>query len=126
MDRREVLGWLSAGVALSVLFGLLAFHRNYRLPSLVMMLVLIGGGVFFVSRTAFFKDRLKDAVASGKNVEADARYELWSAAASMWRDHFWFGMGPAHFFVEARWVSVRTSGAATNFFPLTAGVTFGK
>src|SRR6058998_3655349 len=36
------------------------------------------------------------------------------------------GMGPAHFFVEARWVSVRTSGAATNFFPLTAGVTFGK
>ena len=90
-------GWLSAGVALIVLFGVLAFHRNYRLPSLVMMLVLIGGGVFFVSRTAFFKDRLKDAVASGKNVEADARYELWSAAASMWRDHVWFGMGPAHF-----------------------------
>jgi O-antigen ligase len=62
-----------------------------------MLLVLIGGGVFFVSKTAFFKDRLKHAVASGKNIAADTRYELWSAAVKMWRDHVWFGMGPAHF-----------------------------
>jgi len=36
------------------------------------------------------------------------------------------GMGQAHFFIEARWVSIRESGGSVNFFPLTAGVTFGK
>jgi len=25
------------------------------------------------------------------------RYELWRSAALMWRDHFWFGVGPGHF-----------------------------
>lgn len=89
--------WLSAGGALIVMFGVLAFHRNYRLPSLVLMLVLMGSGAFFVAKTTFFKDRLKHAVASGKNVEVDMRYELWSAAARMWRDNVWFGMGPEHF-----------------------------
>ena len=89
--------WLSAGVALVVLFAVLSFHRNYRLPALVMMLVLIAGGAFFVSKTAFFKDRFKHAVATGKNVEEDVRYELWSAAARMWQDNVWFGMGPGHF-----------------------------
>lgn len=90
-------GWVSAGIALIVLFGILALHRNYRLPALVMMLVLIGGGAFFVSKSAFFKDRFKHGAASVKNVEVDVRYELWSAAARMWKDHVWFGVGPAHY-----------------------------
>jgi len=36
------------------------------------------------------------------------------------------GMGQAHLFVEARWVSVRETGGSLSFFPITAGVTFGK
>ena len=36
-----------------------------------------------------------------------------------------FGLAAAHGFVEARFLSVQTSGSATNFIPITAGVTFG-
>ncbi len=36
------------------------------------------------------------------------------------------GAGPLHFFVEGRYVSVRTSGSPLNFLPITAGVTFGS
>lgn len=35
------------------------------------------------------------------------------------------GMGSAKFFGEARFISVRTSGGATNFIPLSVGVLFG-
>jgi hypothetical protein len=35
------------------------------------------------------------------------------------------GMGSAKFFGEARFISVRTSGSATNFIPISVGVLFG-
>jgi len=35
------------------------------------------------------------------------------------------GAGPAHFFVEGRYVSIQTSGTATKFIPVTVGVMFG-
>jgi hypothetical protein len=35
------------------------------------------------------------------------------------------GMGGAKFFGEARFISVRTSGGATNFIPISVGVLFG-
>jgi opacity protein-like surface antigen len=35
------------------------------------------------------------------------------------------GMGSAKFFGEARFISVRTSGGATNFIPISVGVLFG-
>ena len=35
------------------------------------------------------------------------------------------GFGPMHIFGEARFISVRTSNSATNFFPVTLGFTFG-
>ena len=89
--------WLSVAVALSVLFGVLAFHRNYRLPALVLLSVLIGGGVFFFSKTVFLKNRVTQTVVASKNVEVDVRFELWGAAARMWQDYVWFGMGPGHF-----------------------------
>ena len=90
-------GWFSTAAALIVLFAILAGHRNYRLPALVMMVVLVGGGAFAIARTDLFKDRLKFALDAGKNVEVDTRYELWTAATRMWQDHFWFGVGPGHF-----------------------------
>jgi O-antigen ligase len=89
-------GWVSSGLALVAFFGILAFHRSYRLPALVLMLVLIGGGVFFVSKTEYFKDRFRKAFESGR-VELDVRRDLWDATARMWRDHVWWGVGPGHF-----------------------------
>jgi hypothetical protein len=59
--------------------------------------VLIGGGVFFFSKTVFLKNRVTQTVVASKNVEVDVRYELWGAAVRMWKDYVWFGMGPGHF-----------------------------
>jgi O-antigen ligase len=89
--------WVAAGVALLVLFGILALNRNYRLPSLVMMIFLIGVGAVFFSKTAFFAKRLKSGVDVAKNLEVDVRFQLWQATVRMWRDHTWFGVGPGHF-----------------------------
>jgi O-antigen ligase len=25
------------------------------------------------------------------------RHDMWAAAVQMWRDHFWWGVGPAHY-----------------------------
>lgn len=36
-----------------------------------------------------------------------------------------FGLAAVHGFVEARFLSVQTSGSATNFIPISAGVMFG-
>jgi len=90
-------GWISAGVAIIVLFGVLTLHRNYRLPSLVLMVMMVAACGFFVTKTQFFKERLKAGVDDGKNLEVSTRYELWRAATLMWRDHVWFGVGPGHY-----------------------------
>jgi opacity protein-like surface antigen len=36
-----------------------------------------------------------------------------------------FGVGPARFFVEARYVSIQESGSSLKFIPVTAGLSFG-
>lgn len=88
--------WVAAGFALLVLFGVLAIHRSYRLPSLVLMFALVVGSSFMVTKTDYFKDRFRAAFASGK-LDLDVRYELWDATVQMWRDHLWWGVGPGHF-----------------------------
>jgi len=90
-------GWLSAGFALALLFGVLTLHRNYRLPSFVLMVLMIAACSFVLTKTQFFKERLKAGMDDGKNIEMSVRFELWRSAAQMWRDHVWFGVGPGHY-----------------------------
>ena len=89
--------WMAAGFALLILFGVLTTHRNYQLPSLVMMVFLVGAWTFFVFKTPFFANRLKAGVDQGKHLETTVRFQLWESTARMWRDHYWFGAGPGHF-----------------------------
>jgi O-antigen ligase len=90
-------GWLAAGFALLSLFGILATHRNYRLPAVVLMTLLLVACVFTFTRTQFFKERMKAGLEDTKNLEVSTRFELWRSAAQMWRDHLWFGVGPGHY-----------------------------
>src|ERR1017187_10383959 len=71
------------------------------------------------------------------------RLDIWTAAEQMWRDHFWWGVGPAHYnyrFREYRPESVQMSpdrahndylnlladwGAAGGIIVLAGMVTFG-
>lgn len=90
-------GWVSAGVSLIVLFGVLVLHRNYRLPALILMVALIGAGSFLLFKTDQLSARIKAGMEAGKNFEVNTRYELWDAAFRMWQAHVWFGVGPGHF-----------------------------
>jgi len=88
--------WVATGVALLVFFAVLTIHRTYRLPSVLMLIVVVAGSSFFVVRTAFFKERFQNAFASGR-LELNVRYDLWDSTVRMWRDHFWLGVGPGHY-----------------------------
>ncbi|MGA2787901.1 MAG: O-antigen ligase family protein, partial [Verrucomicrobiota bacterium] len=139
-------GWVAVTVALLVLLGTLIFHRNHRLPALLLMVILAGGGAYFVtnylSKTLSYIRRVGEPVDSGM-VDFTTRRAIWIAAGNMWRDHFWWGIGPAHYnyrFQQYRPESVQMSpdrthndylnlladwGAAGGIIVLAGMVTFG-
>lgn len=88
--------WAATGCALLVFFGLLAAHRSYRLPALVLLVVLLAAGGYFAKDSQFIKARVQPTFADGR-LELDMRAELWQATTAMWQDHRWWGVGPGHF-----------------------------
>ena len=94
-------GWAACAAALLVLLGILFFHRQHRLPALVLLVLLIGGGAIFtakyLTRTATFIQREKSSGMDVGHVDLELRSDLWLAAAQMWRENFWWGVGPAHY-----------------------------
>jgi O-antigen ligase len=89
--------WISAGVALLLFFCVLMFQRRHRLPALALLGALVLGGVYFFPKTYHFERRLNQLVSPGGKVDDDMRFALWQPAYKMWRDNFWWGVGPAHF-----------------------------
>ncbi len=88
--------WISVGIALAALFGLLLTNRTHRIPAALLLLVILAAGVYFVPRTHFFKERFKQ-ISEQHDFNGDARYDLWEAAVKLWRQNIWWGIGPAHF-----------------------------
>jgi O-antigen ligase len=139
-------GWVAVAVALLVLLGTLFFHRNHRLPAFLLLVVLAAGGTVFVtnylSKTLSYMRRVGTPVDNGA-LDFTVRRDIWMAAEQMWRDHFWWGVGPAHYnyrFREYRPESVQLSpdrahndylnlladwGAAGGIIVLAGMVTFG-
>ena len=139
-------GWVAVVVALLVLLGILIFHRNHRLPAFLLLVVLAVGGTVFVtnylSKTLSYMRRVGTPGEAGE-LNLAVRLDIWTAAEQMWRDHFWWGVGPAHYdyrFREYRPESVQMSpdrahndylnlladwGAAGGIIVLAGMVTFG-
>jgi O-antigen ligase len=139
-------GWAAVVVALLVLLGTLIFHRNHRLPAFLLLIVLAVGGTVFVtnylSKTLIYMRRV-GTPGEAAELELAVRLDIWTAAEQMWRDHFWWGVGPAHYdyrFREYRPESVQRSpdrahndylnlladwGAAGGIIVLAGMVTFG-
>jgi O-antigen ligase len=94
-------GWVAAALALLALLGLLVFHRNHRLPAFLLLVVLVGGGTVFVtkylSHTLSFIQRVKTDLQDKPENVLNLRSGMWTAAEQMWRDHFWWGVGPAQY-----------------------------
>jgi len=88
--------WVASGLTLLLFFGLLAWRRNYRLPALVLLAVLVIGSNYFITRSYYLQERFPLTLAT-INVETDTRFEVWDATVRMWKDHFWWGVGPGHF-----------------------------
>ncbi|MCX7721690.1 MAG: O-antigen ligase family protein [Verrucomicrobiae bacterium] len=89
--------WVAAGLSLLLFFGILAWRSNYRLPAIALFTLLVVACVYFAPRSFFLEQRVRRTVAQVRYLEADTRYELWDATVRMWKDHFWFGVGPGHF-----------------------------
>ncbi len=95
-------GWISTGLALIVFFGLLLRYSGYRKPVLVTLLLVALATFFFVRHTERAQQRFNRAFTPGQLDAAMIRPHLWGATYQMWRDHFWVGVGPAHFDVRFR------------------------
>ncbi|HSY10078.1 MAG TPA: O-antigen ligase family protein [Candidatus Dormibacteraeota bacterium] len=93
-------GWVAVGVALLALLLILICHRNHLIPALLLLVVLMGGGAFFVknflAKTPTYIQRVEKTDTSDQ-LDLAVRRDMWVAAARMWQDHFWWGVGPAHF-----------------------------
>ena len=90
-------GWAASAVGLLTLLLVLSCHRNHRLPALGLLILCVAGGTVFVTE---YRARLSND--SGQTpkwetaVQRDwgVRRDMWLAAIEMWRDHFWWGVGP--------------------------------
>ncbi len=93
-------GWMAAAVGLLALLLALAGHRNHRWRALLLLFVLLGGGSIFVTnylaKTIGFKRHVAESE-SASQFTFTTRFDIWSAAERMWLDHFWWGVGPAHY-----------------------------
>lgn len=96
-------GWLAAGLSLLVFFVVLFCWRISRLPAFVLVVLLLGaGGFFFKSYQPQHRWR---QMFRESGVVDDIRFHLWNPAVQIWRKHYWWGGGPAHF--DYRFPSVR-------------------
>ena len=93
-------GWTAAAIGLLAVLGVLLRHRSHRVPALLLLVVLIGGGAWFtkiyLAKTLAYITRMEGTVSTGQ-VELDFRRDMWTAAERMWLGHFWWGVGPAHY-----------------------------
>jgi O-antigen ligase len=93
-------GWVAAGVGIIAVLAILLCHRKHRLVSFIVLVALSAGLAVFVtnylSHTFGYIDRVKSP-GDREMSDMNSRAELWRAAEEMWADHFWFGVGPAHY-----------------------------
>jgi O-antigen ligase len=93
-------GWVAAGVGMIAVLGALLCHRKHRLAAFIVIVAMSAGLAFFVinylSHDILYLERVK-SLGTSDNRDLRDRGELWKAAERMWIDHFWVGVGPAHY-----------------------------
>jgi O-antigen ligase len=90
-------GWVATGLSLVVFFALLLRKRGQRLAAILFFVLLLGAFLFFVKNVGAWQRRVHVVLTENKDGGEDSRFQLWRPAYEMWRDHFWWGVGPAHF-----------------------------
>ena len=96
-------GYFAAAAGIILLLVILLGHGNHRLKAGLLLVILLAGGGFatshYLSKTVTYMRRVQTPEGSVVMLDSSAssRLELWGVALQMWRDHPWFGVGPAHF-----------------------------
>jgi O-antigen ligase len=88
-------GWLATGVGLAVLYLWLLRQRDYWKRALVALGVFAVIFLIFLWKAEMPPER-HERFEVARQVE-DVRFQLWKPSAAIWKDHLWFGAGPAHF-----------------------------
>lgn len=87
--------WVATALALAGLVAFMLPRRSLRVQALALLALLLGAGLYFVPENYSFRQRL--AQTTEAKGDTYSRYQIWDAALQMWRDHPWWGVGPAHF-----------------------------
>jgi len=95
-------GWAASAFIVAAFFGVMLRYRAQRKAVLAAIAValLIGGGAIYklvTLKESRFKRRIEHVMKPGHKDDASIRLRLAAAAARMWLDHPWFGVGPGHF-----------------------------
>ena len=93
-------GWVAVGVGLLALLMVLICQRDHRWPAISLLILLLAGGSVFTTKylttTLTYAQRAKNPE-TFMQLDWEVRRDMWGAAVQMWRDHFWVGVGPAHY-----------------------------
>ncbi len=90
-------GWLATLVALLLFFSVLIRRSQYRIAALIIMVLLVSAIAFAYSKADRARKRLENALTLDSQDTVWTRYWLWRPSLQMWKDHPWFGVGPAHY-----------------------------
>jgi O-antigen ligase len=88
-------GWLVTALTLLVFCAAMLAQRDYWMQGLLLATALALGGILVASNTGIIQARLQRASSDTK--PDDMRLAVWQSGFEMWQDHFWWGVGPAHF-----------------------------
>ena len=100
-------GWISTGVALLFLFGILATQRAHRIPAAIALVLILGGCLYLAPKSHFLQKRAQVLYSGGK-IDDDKRFDLWVPAIKLWHENPWWGIGPGHFDYRFRAVRPET------------------
>ena len=84
-------GYVATAATLGVLFLTFLWNRDFRIPAIALLVLLISAGSFFGFRS------MQAQVRFWKLQEVNSRVLFWKPAVTIWQDNFWTGAGPNHF-----------------------------
>jgi O-antigen ligase len=88
--------WFSTALALLIFFAILFFYDRYRMPSFVILFLMLMAMGYFFPKTYMFQARIKQLFAHGK-LDDDLRFDLWQPAVQVWKENLWTGAGAGHY-----------------------------
>jgi Tfp pilus assembly protein PilF len=84
-------GYLAVGASLVVFFVIMLWNRDFRIPALAILVLLLAGGSLFGFRSWQTQKRFE--ALENTNI----RLKYWGPAVEIWKQEFWFGSGAQSF-----------------------------